>query len=253
MDINKDYYAILGVLANCDSETIKIVYKSLIKVFHPDIFKGPKEYAHNRTAEINEAYSVLSNQGLRKEYDKARMDKKDEYKQEQSANNDFNFDSSAYTSINDEWLLACKYTPGLSDLSKMLDEISIPLGVSFKIIILEQKSFAKAHEIAFLMKDSYLEKYFGKNLKIKEFAEELIISKNKEAARELNKVINTLGSELDAIYIISSIKKEFLKIPESTCNITDSDINADQTTFRLITIGFCAAVFLIMVIKAILQ
>jgi len=39
MDLNKDYYAILGIIPSADKETIKAVYRLLSKKYHPDTTK----------------------------------------------------------------------------------------------------------------------------------------------------------------------------------------------------------------------
>ena len=36
----KDYYAILGISINAESEVISAAYKALAKKYHPDVYKG---------------------------------------------------------------------------------------------------------------------------------------------------------------------------------------------------------------------
>lgn len=64
----KDYYKVLGVDKNATKEEIKKAYKRLAKLYHPDLNKGDKE-KEERFKEINEAYSVLSDDKLRQQYD----------------------------------------------------------------------------------------------------------------------------------------------------------------------------------------
>ena len=40
MNINKDYYAILGVLPNAENVVIKAAYRALSKLYHPDVYSG---------------------------------------------------------------------------------------------------------------------------------------------------------------------------------------------------------------------
>jgi curved DNA-binding protein len=65
---NKDYYAILGVPADADSETIKKTFRKLARKHHPDVNPGNKE-AEEKFKTINEAYQVLSDVEKRKKYD----------------------------------------------------------------------------------------------------------------------------------------------------------------------------------------
>lgn len=64
----KDYYKILGVGKNATQEDIKKAYKKLSVKYHPDRNQGNAE-CEEKMKEINEAYSVLSDEKKRKEYD----------------------------------------------------------------------------------------------------------------------------------------------------------------------------------------
>ncbi|MCX7606033.1 MAG: J domain-containing protein [Bacteroidia bacterium] len=64
----KDYYAVLGVSRDADTETIKRSYRRLALQYHPDKNPGNKE-AEERFKEISEAYEVLSDPDKRRQYD----------------------------------------------------------------------------------------------------------------------------------------------------------------------------------------
>jgi len=65
---NKDYYNILGVEKNSSDDEIKKAYRKLAMQCHPDRNGWDKE-AENKFKEINEAYSVLSDEWKRTQYD----------------------------------------------------------------------------------------------------------------------------------------------------------------------------------------
>ena len=66
----KNYYEILEVSPNASYEVIEKAYKTLAKKYHPDIQPRDKLYwAEVNFKEITEAYDVLSNPTLRKDYD----------------------------------------------------------------------------------------------------------------------------------------------------------------------------------------
>ena len=63
----KNYYDVLGVDKNASQDEIKSAYFKLAKKYHPDINKDPD--AVGKFKEINEAYSCLSDEQKRKNYD----------------------------------------------------------------------------------------------------------------------------------------------------------------------------------------
>lgn len=66
----KDYYELLELSKNASEDTIKKVFRILIKKNHPDLFEGEeKTKAEEKVKELNEAYEILINAEKRKEYD----------------------------------------------------------------------------------------------------------------------------------------------------------------------------------------
>ncbi len=64
----KDFYETLGVGRGASDEEIKDAYRKLVRKYHPDQNKDNPD-AEKKMAEVNEAYSVLSNKEKRAKYD----------------------------------------------------------------------------------------------------------------------------------------------------------------------------------------
>ena len=88
----KNYYEILEVNKKASKEVIEKAYKVLVKKYHPDLYTGnSKKYAENKIKEINEAYSVLTDEFMKEQYD-AEIEKQEQedlykrYNQKQNEN-----------------------------------------------------------------------------------------------------------------------------------------------------------------------
>jgi curved DNA-binding protein len=65
----RDYYTVLGVPRTATEKDIKTAYRKLARKHHPDVNPGDKK-SETLFKEIGEAYSVLSDAGKRKKYDR---------------------------------------------------------------------------------------------------------------------------------------------------------------------------------------
>ena len=69
--MEKNYYEILEVDKNASKEIIDKTYKILVKRYHPDLQDAEtKKQYEEKIKKVNEAYSVISNEYQRSEYDK---------------------------------------------------------------------------------------------------------------------------------------------------------------------------------------
>lgn len=69
--MEKDYYEILEVDKKASKEIIEKAYKTLAKKYHPDLQNGQEKEEYERKMKIvNEAYSVLSDEYKKSEYDR---------------------------------------------------------------------------------------------------------------------------------------------------------------------------------------
>ena len=74
----KNYYEILEVNKKASKEVIEKAYKVLVKKYHPDLYSDQKKnYAEEKIKEINEAYSVLTDEFMKEQYD-AELEKQEQ-------------------------------------------------------------------------------------------------------------------------------------------------------------------------------
>ena len=64
-----DFYDILGVPRNASQKDIRQAYRGMARQFHPDVNGGEKT-SEEKFKQINEAYSVLSDENKRRRYDR---------------------------------------------------------------------------------------------------------------------------------------------------------------------------------------
>ena len=99
----ENYYEILGVSQSATDDQIKKAYLKQIKIYHPDVYKGEKVFAEERTRQITEAYTVLKGYLTRKGYDeklKQQTKENDEKSHEKEYNP--NFGDNAYENVKKE-------------------------------------------------------------------------------------------------------------------------------------------------------
>jgi curved DNA-binding protein CbpA len=241
MNIEKDYYAILGVLPSAEIVVIKAAYKALIKVYHPDRSTDSHNASHAKTVELNEAYEVLSDVSKRKEYDNLRKPSDNDFSQDNKSQPDF---SKAFDVLEQDWQVAVKYEPELNVIIKNLSKLSSKLVFLYKVTMIESKQFDKKALIAEKMEQDFLSLYFGSNNELQAFAKELLLANERNAAKELNKAITVLGNGANAGQIIKQIEDEFCM--ESSVSSTNK-ANADLHGFRAIIFVVFLIVFIMIV------
>lgn len=71
-DPQHDYYALLGVSADASPEEIRQAYRQCVRELHPDLNPDRADWATRQLQHVNEAYDVLREPLLRRQYDQAR-------------------------------------------------------------------------------------------------------------------------------------------------------------------------------------
>ena len=87
----RNHYVILGIHSECTKDDVKKAYRSLAKKYHPDKHKGNIKFA-NLFIEITAAYNILSDEQLRKEYDKSMDHESGKFQKNESSTSQNNSD-----------------------------------------------------------------------------------------------------------------------------------------------------------------
>lgn len=201
-----DYYTTLGILPNAEDVVITAAYRALVGRYHPDRWKGDPQVAHERTAEINQAYAVLSDAKSRSEYDRSRQQSATSFVDDENQNEAFD---EALSELEDRWSIALKIFPDLSKIRKRLEKTAHRLAFTYVVYLLDSQRFDERNKIASDLEQKFLEIYFGTNEKITKYAKELISFGFKDAIKGLNKLVDVLGSKTNPDLIVDHIEKEF--------------------------------------------
>ena len=111
----KDYYKILEISRDASQDEIKKSYRKLSKEYHPD--RNPNdEESEKKFKEINEAYSILSDENKKNEYD---------HKLKMEDNQFAGFNANFYNFMDSmfEEFMSPKYDPSLLKIQCSLKEI----------------------------------------------------------------------------------------------------------------------------------
>ena len=207
---DKDYYAILGVLPSIDAVALKAVYQALLKKYHPDVYSGSKDEANRITKDVTEAYSILGDGEKRAAYDLDRMARQSNGGDYEAENADADEDEFFDDEIETAWKTVTKYYPEAVKSWIELNKISKSLSFLYKYTIVKSKSAESHQKISELLKNEYMNRYFGNNLIVQEFVLKAIENNRRDVALETNRAIKILGSprgrSSTLSFIISSAK-----------------------------------------------
>ncbi|MGG5890701.1 DnaJ domain-containing protein [Falsiroseomonas sp. HC035] len=208
MIVDKDYYAVLGVLPSVDAPVLQVVYHALVKKHHPDAGGSTSKFL-----EIQEAYEALRDPKKRANYDQLWT-----ARQEQAGHYDQASESAPASTTNEDlddeaWEIVREYEPAVILIEQKLHRLSPDISFLFRVIILTNRDFKNAEKIGGLLEDEFIQRYFGDNKTIQIFARSLLSpatgSARRDAARELNRVIRALRNPSDPKSVIRRICDKF--------------------------------------------
>ena len=203
-----NFYEQLGLSPDAEDIVISAAYRALAQRYHPDKWRGDPSEAHRRMREINAAYAVLSDKAKKAQYDQTRRDSSGSDYSEHDTQESSQAFNAALAEIETKWQVACSVYHDLAEIRAQLTTISISLAFAFVVGILESKAFSQRQKLAGQMEKQFLERYFGTNPRINAYARGLIMKGDKAAARQLNQLVDVLGSDVAPELLIARIESE---------------------------------------------
>jgi hypothetical protein len=220
----KTFYQILGVLEDAEDIVIRAAYKSLSSKYHPDKWLDNKDISHRKMSEINRAYETLSDNKKRHEYDQELA--------KNSSGKKFEDDEEVDTSAEDSlaWELAAQFYPDINLYYKKLSVMNTSLANTYKMTLIQQKTFNNSKKVYEKLSDDYLTRYFGTNAEIKTLAEKLLVRKEFEVARMLNSIITTMGRSVNSTQVSDLLERKFPNVMNA---VYGSSANVESKPRRL--------------------
>ncbi len=201
-----NYYDVLGVSPTADDFVIKAAYKALAQRYHPDKFHGNAKDAADAEAkmrQLNEAYQVLSDPAKRRDYDAS-------FEQGEQQNQQNSQQKSEQAKQQEDWAIALRFYPDLTELEARLGKIDPSLISEFRSSLLASQQYEQRQGIASQLEQTYLEEYFGNDPLIVDFARELLLAGKRDGAKELNRMVKVVGGGVSSAKIIVQIEKSYL-------------------------------------------
>ncbi len=201
-----NYYDVLGVSPIADDFVIKAAYKALAQRYHPDKFHGNVKDAADaevKMRQLNEAYQVLSDSAKRREYDAS-------FQQGAQQSQHNSQQKSEQAKQQEDWAIALRFYPDLTDIETRLDKIDPSLILEFRSSLLTSQQYEQRQRIASQIEQRYLESFFGNDTLIVDFARELLMAGKRDGAKELNRMVKVVGGGVSSVKIIEQIEAEYL-------------------------------------------
>jgi hypothetical protein len=96
--------------------------------------------------------------------------------------------------LDTAWLYIERYYPEVERYREELAQLSSALALAFQVTLVETKGAAEADELADALRHQFLERYFGSNPAVQEFAVEALRRRRRDVALEINQAVKYLGS-----------------------------------------------------------
>lgn len=115
-----------------------------------------------------------------------------------------------HTKQQSDWAIALRFYPDLSGLEVRLYLIDPDIVADFKASLLASKQYQERQALADQIEQAYLEKFFGGDPLIIDFARDLLLAGRRDGAKELNSAIKVVGKSISSERIIEQLASKYL-------------------------------------------
>ena len=144
--MTKKYYQILGISETATQAEIKKAYVKLVLECHPDKIAQSgltKAEAERKTKELNEAYSILSKENLRKRYDNGETNFSESYSDE------FSEDKAKVDSLNEQINLMKEMINNEEERATLMSRLIVLSTISDEVLtepVIDTKKYLASYE-----------------------------------------------------------------------------------------------------------
>lgn len=200
-----DHYQTLGLARHAEPAVVKAAYRALVSLYHPD--RNPAPDAIERIQRINIAHDVLSDPVRRQAYDATLLGHPTPAP---AAPDDDSPDPLA-----ERWKLAAGFFPEIRSLHARLERLSVQMGDEFRLQLLQHQQFAEAPALAERLRTEFMGRHFGTDAALLDYAEQLLLAREIEAARFVSQIVSVLGSSVTVDSVRDKIEQRFPRSVQS--------------------------------------
>lgn len=200
-----DHYQTLGLARHAEPVVVKAAYRALASLYHPD--RNPAPDAIERIQRINIAHDVLSDPVRRQAYDATLLG--------HSTPAPAAPDDDSPDPLAERWKLAVGFFPEIRSLHARLERLSVQMGDEFRLQLLQHQQFAQAPALAERLRTEFMGRHFGTDPALLDYAEQLLLAREIDAARFVSQVVSVLGSSVTVDSVREKIEQRYPRSVQS--------------------------------------
>ncbi len=199
LDAAPDHYQTLGLARHAEPAVVKAAYRAMASLYHPD--RNPAPDAIERIQRINTAHDVLSDPVRRRAYDANLVG--------ESLPTSTSTDPDEPDPLAERWQIAAGFFPEIRRHYNLLQRLSPRVGDDFRLYLLHHQHYAEADALAARLRSEFLTRHFGTDAALQDYAEQLVLAREIDAARFVGRIVSVLGSSVTADSVREKVAQRY--------------------------------------------